>query len=362
MLRKIFLVTISIWLILNSCNSNPVIPPEIQPGRRDYVWEIDTLDMPMNWLSSIWGSSPQDVWAVGAGGTEYDRLWHYDGSKWSAYKKEWINIGGETLYGFSANDVWMGGSGGWGDGQGAAAIWHYDGSKWSKNFVYNVEGAYRSEVDDIWGDRPDDIYACGTIGYLVDGKDVWRGFILYYNGSTWKEIIKADFNSQFLTIRKEQNIIFNKVYVFALRTSQIASDTVSFYELKLDSNEIKEIYSAPESQIVFGNIHYINGKVYFLIGQDVYRYIIGSFVKQFSLAYPNFGYQFYGRNVKDIFLRMRDGLAHYNGTDIEYLYTFPLNLVSIIKEPMMFEKEIFFMLHDNTGGPKENLILHGKLK
>ncbi|MFA3784242.1 hypothetical protein ABRY23_14375, partial [Melioribacteraceae bacterium 4301-Me] len=340
------------------CNSNPVIPPEDQPGRRDYVWSIDTLDMPMNVVSSIWGSSPQDVWAVGGGGTADDRLWHYDGNKWSAYTKEPIWCTGYTIYGFSANDVWMGGGAGV-DGLGAG-IWHYDGNKWSKNFIYNVEGAYDVIIYDLWGTSQNEIYACGNIYYRVGDENKWRGFVLHYDGSTWKEVIKADFNSQFLTIRKEQNIIFNKVYVFALRTSQIASDTVSFYELKLDSNEIKEIYSAPESQIVFGNIHYINGKVYFLIGQDVYRYINGSFIKQFSLAYPNFGYQFYGRNEKDIFVRMKDGLAHFNGDNLQYLYTFPLYTISIMNEPILFDKEAFFIMWQPAYA--RNMVLHGKLK
>jgi len=37
---------------------------------------------------------------------------------------------------------------------------------------------------------------------------------------------------------------------------------------------------------------------------------------------PNFYQRMWGRNSKDIFLLMTDGLAHYNGTDIEYLFYF----------------------------------------
>ncbi|MGD8782677.1 MAG: hypothetical protein PVH88_27440 [Ignavibacteria bacterium] len=353
-MKKItFPITILITILCTvfSCSDNPITPPEeLEPGRRDYVWTVDTLDMPMNYISSVWGASPDDVWAVGGAGTQYDRLLHYNGTEWETYTKEIIWCTGNTLYGFSSNDVWMGGGGGWLDG--GAGIWHYNGSKWSKNFIYNVDEAYITDVYDIWGSQSNDLYACGIIDYRIDGKDNLRGFVLHYDGSIWKEVVRADFNSQFLDVRKEQN----KVYVFALKTTLSACDTVVFYEL--NGSELKEIYSSPEDEIVFGNFHYINGKVYFLIAQDVYRYINGNFVEQFSLGHQNFGYQFYGRHEKDIFVRMRDGLAHYNGTDIEYLYNFPLNMVSIRDEPVLFENDVFFALRSEA----KNMVLHGRLE
>ncbi|MGD8782676.1 MAG: hypothetical protein PVH88_27435 [Ignavibacteria bacterium] len=353
-MKKItFPITILITILCTSysCSDNPIVPPEeLEPGRRDYIWTVDTLDMPMNYISSVWGASPDDVWAVGAGGTQYDRLLHYNGTEWETYTKEIIWCTGNTLYGFSSNDVWMGGGGGWLDS--GAGIWHYNGSKWSKNFIYYVEDSYSMQVLNIWGTSVKDLYACGFISFY----NIWRGFVLHYDGNNWKEVVRADFNSQFLDVRKEQN----KVYVFALRTTLSASDTIAFYEL--NGSELKEIYSSSRDEIVYGNFHYINGKVYFLIAQDVYRYINGNFVEQFSLSHQNFGYQFYGRHEKDIFIRMRDGLAHYNGTDIEYLYNFPLNLVSIIDEPIIFEKEVFFCLQDNSGSYTKNLILHGRLE
>jgi hypothetical protein len=50
--------------------------------RSDFVWTIGTLEMPMNSIYSIWGSSPNDVWATGPDGTPLDELWNYDGAKW----------------------------------------------------------------------------------------------------------------------------------------------------------------------------------------------------------------------------------------------------------------------------------------
>ncbi len=361
MIKKIFLTAAaSILPILGSCNSNPIVPPEDKPGRRDYTWTVDTLNMPMNWVTSVWGSSPQNLWAVGGGGTGYDRLQHYDGIKWSAYTKEWINIGGETLYGFSENDIWMGGSGGWGDGS-AAAIWHYNGSKWSKNFIYKVEGARSSaDVVDIWGDRPDDIYACGTIGYLIDGKDIWRGFVLYYDGSDWKEVIKADFNSQFVGIRKDiYNINFfpNNAYVFSYEPSYVSSDSDRFAFYQVSDRQLSQIYANIEKNITWASFNVIKGDLYFLIDKDAYLYRNKTFVKQFSVDKPNLWYLITGRNSKDIFLSMSDGLVHYDGTDFQYLYYFHVPYIHILSS-ILFEKDVFFgMIYGD-----KNLILHGKLK
>jgi hypothetical protein len=93
---------------------------------------------------------------------------------------------------------------------------------------------------------------------------------------------------------------------------------------------------------------------------DIYFYKAGNFIKQFSITDPNFGYQIYGRNQKDLFLRMQDGIEHYNGTNMQYIYEFPLGSKSIINEPAIFQDDVFFMLWDNIGS--KNLVLHGKLK
>jgi len=149
----VFLSLILIGILWN-CKKSPVEPEKPQPGRRDYVWTVDTLDMPMNWIDAVWGASPNDVWAVGAGGTYNDRLLHYDGEKWTTYTNERIWCTGNVLFGFSEDDVWMGGGGGW--LSGGAGIWHYDGTKWSQNYVYDIQDSPLMYVQDIWGPDPQD--------------------------------------------------------------------------------------------------------------------------------------------------------------------------------------------------------------
>jgi hypothetical protein len=336
-----------LFVILISCSSNP-IEPEPQPGSRDYVWTVDTLNMPMNFLGAIWGSSPNDVWASGAGGSPGDNLLHFDGNRWTTYRNEPIYCNGNTLFGFSKTNIWMGGN-------NEGRIWHYDGLRWSENYRYNVEGSRNVGITNIWGQQPNDVYACGVISYLVNGKDLWRGFVLHYNGSTWKEIVKANFNSQFIKIRVEEG----NAYLFTIRTSYTVSDTIAFYQL--NRNELIEVYSNTTDKITFGNFSLIGGRLYFWISKDVYLLKNGAFTKQFSIENPNFWYLLFGRNPKDIFVSMRDGLAHYNGNDIQYVFKYPNIYHKIVGgEPLLFEKDVFCGFFDMANN--KNLILRGKLK
>ena len=357
MIKKSLLVALLIFLtLLSSCKHNPTAP-ELVLGSRDYVWQLDTLDMPMNYIESVWGASPNDVWAVGAGGTESDRLLHYDGAKWSTYNKEIIWCTGNTLFGFSANDVWMGGGGGW--VSKGAAIWHYDGVKWSPNYINDIDGAWSIQVVDIWGTNPNDLYASGVISFFDGKTDDFRGFVLHFDGKSWQEVVRVGpLNSQFLRIRKERN----KLYVLSFRNGIISNDTDAFEFYQVIGEELREIYSTPG----LANLNIIDKKVYFVVGESVYRHSDGSLVKQFSFDDPQLNFKVYGihgRNEIDVFVSMKEGIAHYNGEDTQYLYKFPVAQMGGINEPIIFDKEVFFCIRNPAGGASAyNLMLHGKLK
>lgn len=348
MIRKCLLIAlVGATILPSACEHNPTAP-ELVPGRRDYIWQLDTLDMPMNYIAAVWGASPNDVWAVGAGGTYRDRLLHYDGKTWSTYDKEPIWCTGNTLFGFAANDVWMGGGAGW--LAHGAGIWHYDGVEWSQHYVYNIPGSYSMHVQDIWGTAPNDVYASGLISFYDGQTDDFRGFVLHFDGRRWQEVIKVGpFNSQFLRIRKEGD----RLYVQSFRNGIISNSTDTYVFYEIEGEELREIYSARN-----GAFNHIDGKIYFVIGDDVHRYLDGSLVKQFSIANENFGKQIYGRNAMDMFLRMKDGLAHFDGMNIEYLYDFSKNSISLNANAVLFAEEVFFCALSKDF---KNLILHGML-
>ncbi len=347
MTRKMLLLVILLGVTcLNFCKRVPTLP-EPEPGPRNYMWEVDTLNMEMNYISSIWGASPSDIWTVGPGGTYQDRLWHFDGTNWSAYNKEPILCLGNTLFGFRTDNVWMGGGGCLVHG---AVIWHYDGTKWSQHSEYDVKGSYSVDINDIWGINKNNIYACGIFVLKDEQTERIRGFVLHYDGQSWKEVVKADFPSQFHTVRSEGN----KVYIFSSATENGIRGDFEIYEIK--NRQLNKIYTGPRMTGI--SLYSLAGKVYFVMGQDVCRYTNGSFVKQFTIDFENFGNKIYGRHENDQFIRMTDGIVHYNGQNMEYLYTFPQLSISI-KDVVLFERDIFFCCRSNL---TIELIIHGKLK
>ncbi|MDP4197895.1 MAG: hypothetical protein Q8940_22835, partial [Bacteroidota bacterium] len=323
----IVLSSISLILILSaiSCKNSVTGPAKVEdvtPGRRDYTWTVDTLIMHFCSLNALWGSSPNDIWASGLGGGPPVWLLHYDGKKWTQYLKHGgLDCEGWSLFGFSQNDVWLGSQ----DGE----IYHYNGIEWSKNFTYKLKEKYKDiYILSFYGDRPDDLYACGAIFYKsnVNETESQKGFILHYDGHSWSEVCKGEFNSQFLTIRKSNNKVFVLSLSIGLKSS--AEDIITIFEL--NGNSLKKVYSNNRTELTWGNFDFFGDELRFWIGRDVFVYNYndylgkGNLKKRFSINEPNYNYYIFGRNDKDVFISEIGGLAHYNGTDTQYLLKYPV--------------------------------------
>jgi len=69
----------------------------------DPEWSlVDTGQLSGLGLSSVWGSGPNDVWAVGAKGS----VIHWDGTTWASTPIE-TNYSLQSVYGTGPNDVWV---------------------------------------------------------------------------------------------------------------------------------------------------------------------------------------------------------------------------------------------------------------
>ena len=100
MKKIIYIIFIILFLLISlSCNNNPVNPPEAQPGRRDYVWNIDTISS-YDPIYRLWGSSPTDLWAI-TSSNPYKSIYHFDGTKWTTdgIFRLWSP---HSIYGFSS--------------------------------------------------------------------------------------------------------------------------------------------------------------------------------------------------------------------------------------------------------------------
>ena len=123
---------------------------------------------PTEGLYDIWGNSSNDVYAVGSDGT----IVHYDGTSWTTMTS------GTTrtlfsIWGSSCNDVFVVG--------GSGKILHYDGSSWT-----SMTSGDTSTLVGIWGITGSDVFAVGN------------GITLHYDGTEWTTMVNSYSNSGYL--------------------------------------------------------------------------------------------------------------------------------------------------------------------
>jgi hypothetical protein len=334
----------------SSCKSNPLwsafenIDDESNaaPGRRDYTWTTDTLKIPFTSIFDMWGDAADNVWAVGPGGDLDKTIYRYDGSKWST---DGISraIAPMCVYGFGKNDIWAGGNFG--------SLWHYNGSTWTKKYQISIAG-YDNYIiiSDIYGDSPNDIYA---IGYTYKN-DEGKGFIYHYDGLYWSRVYLADYTSQFLRIGRGKSENSN-YYIFYATTN---SDSCSIAEF--DGKSFKQIHTSIWDNNNVCIFQCFNNRIYFICGDGVYKYWYGNFINIVKISNTtNFGQGILARSSKDILFFMYDGIAHYNGSNIEYLLRGAMGAKMYFRSGVIFENDVFILEVPYQG---LNIIHHGKLK
>lgn len=337
-MKKIFILSLLIILPL-SC-SNPTDPYDnLQPGRRDYVWTVDTLNIPFTVLTRIWGSSPTDVWAIGPGGDLDKTIYHFDGASWS---NDGISrpLSPTAIFGFSNSNVWIGGLGG--------DIWNYNGIDYLKIATVTIPNYNFVVFEDIWGEAPNNIY---SVGFAQDGT-TYRSVILKYDGVSWKNIDTYKMRNSFIKIRRGRTTS-NDFYILGVGNEPFAEDTSFIYSFS--GSSLIQIYKGLSNVNEIAGIENINDEIYFLKGNKLFKYVNNNFQFFLDVGEPA---AFLGRSSRDIFLGKLNGISHYNGSDIQYLYQFNDPGIRIFMG-IIFEKEVFFLVYDFNNSL--NLIIRGKL-
>lgn len=107
----------------------------------------------------MWGTSSNDVYAVGYEGT----VLTYDGFTWSEmYYDSTVTLRG--VWGSDSDDIYAVGTNG--------TIVHFDGRIWSEMATATTAGLLG-----VWGSSTTDVYAVGE-----------QGTMLHYNGVDWSEV------------------------------------------------------------------------------------------------------------------------------------------------------------------------------
>ena len=137
-------------------------------------------------LKDVFGSAPQDVYAVGyfdasaslrrlsllsagAGFFSEGVILHYDGTEWREVQPVGANVAYSGVWASGPNDVFVVGS-----TADHGVILHFDGSSWSI-----MPGPPTGPLLDVWGTSATDVYAVGV------------GTIMHYDGQSWTETLAA---------------------------------------------------------------------------------------------------------------------------------------------------------------------------
>lgn len=332
------IITLISILVFNTCN-NPVSTDTLQPGRRDYTWKVDTLYLPFNPFTDITGTSPNDVWVCSPG--DADKIfYHFDGKTWKTDLVFRI-FSPLSIYTNYHDVVWSAGLEG--------RIWQNLNGAWKEKLKFTLDSATNVDLISIYSDSQTNII---TVGQYFVGQNYW-GIILKYDGKTWKQADIIPIRTAFANIEFSDN---NKFYLWGVTNEPLIESSYQFYEL--DDKNLKEIYSGSQNTNAdYGGLLQLGSKTYFITGYDFFSYNGNSFIKIGRLSDdPKFLNAGVGRNEKDIFLGMRDGIAHYNGENTIYLYQTSGNV--FVRKGILFEKDVFFLGRDANGN---NLIFHGTL-
>ena len=133
------------------------------PGEPGPFWQPAFERLEGSFLSSVWGSGPDDVFVVG-GNYERGEVHHFDGQEWSVELVEdaplfvWV-------HGFSSTSVYAVGL--------AGTAYHHDGDSWQSIGYPGDEDLWG-----IWGTSEDDDVVAIVGGSVADGEPV----LTHYDG------------------------------------------------------------------------------------------------------------------------------------------------------------------------------------
>jgi photosystem II stability/assembly factor-like uncharacterized protein len=143
-------------------------------GEQGSIWHYDgTTITPMpsgtdRTLYGVWGTSANDLWAVGGKPGTDGVLLHKDATGWTVQPSPVPFVAFFKVWGTSSSDVFVCGEGG--------TILHFDGQTWTPQPTGEPPS---TTLFTVAGRSPTDVYAVGGFGHPV---------ALHYDGTTWSPL------------------------------------------------------------------------------------------------------------------------------------------------------------------------------
>jgi hypothetical protein len=119
-------------------------------------WEYDLV-------SGVFGSGPEDIWAVQA--NAYDSLYHFNGTRWESTKTAFMIRGLHEVWVSPEGEAFAVGADG--------AIYHYTGTEWEDQTI----PASTVTLHGVFGSSETDVYAVGT-----------GAGIFHFDGNVWQPL------------------------------------------------------------------------------------------------------------------------------------------------------------------------------
>ncbi|MHB2153296.1 hypothetical protein ACX8XN_02725 [Calditrichota bacterium GD2] len=344
---------------LSSCkrSTEPIYNPACpDTTSHEFTWEFDTLAYPESYqtlVSSIWGSSENDVYAVGHNDRSAGQIWHWDGIKWRSLVNNdsgpidpFYLRGGSfnKVFGTSKNDVWIVGGnvrGSYPNFTRQYLILHFDGKNWIKK---EFDGF---TVISVWGVGPNDIWF-GTTG----------GEFIHYDGQNW-QIISTGKQIQ---INSMTGFASDEIYAHGTGWDKEApQDTSYYYFYKYDGNQWKildeYLNTRGHTEEKFGGylwadenkgiLYSSSNRVYLWNGEN------WSLISNFARG------EIYGSNWNNIFTASNNGkVYHYNGSTWKMIKGIP----KLDWPSLWCNDKYVFISSELDEGVQKTLILRGTMK
>lgn len=334
-----FCLVISILSIfqIGCANSSEPIIENVQPGRRDYTWKVDTIKLgPITYFTRLWGSSPNDVWVVGIGEMA-ETMWHYDGVKWTPYNKN-LSTSFMGIYGFGEKEIFAGDEDGF--------IYKYDG-EWNKLQRLTIEGYNYSIIDRIWGLSSSDLYAVGSVWSSNDSIG-YKGAVWHYDGKTWKNLNLPHIKNVYTNIQVQQST--GNIFLEDIKKEPGFPEAAYIYQ----NNSLTKLCSAFNSI----NIRSLNDEIYIQNEKLIYKYKNNKLVLWKDFTGTIYETNLFLRNEKDMIGGAGTGqLVHYNGDNWEIIFEKKNYWMC---GWLFLEKDIFIIGQDDF--TNESFIVRGTLK
>ncbi len=148
--------------------SSPVTIKTADTTSHNFTWRVDTIGALTSSLNDIWGTDPENVYAVGVirhENNEWHSIEHWDGSEWQEHEVFPAIL--EGIFGTGRDDIMVVGT-----ELGYAYAANWDGQQWTQ-----FEMPQYDWLQAVWGSAKNNYYAVGL-----------SGTILHYNGDSWTKM------------------------------------------------------------------------------------------------------------------------------------------------------------------------------